>query len=277
MKLYHGTNEDFETFEKREGKVFNVLGEEKVEREGFFFSPDKDLASQFGNVTSWDVDIHNTLDLTNGFVDDNIIGNFVNDGWSERYLINLYRENIWELFDGDIGKDFKSTVFSLGYDSVKISEFNLNDELVDAFVVFDSNKIKKIENLSPKEFLSNKMTTPWNEIYFIEDGLELEISNYIQNNPFHDFSMSCQNESERWANLINSKFNNISVEIHHGMYNDEGHTWINIDGFKFDPTASQFDNYPNMENGFYDIYEIEDLYKPPSKPAKNKSNFNNKY
>jgi hypothetical protein len=48
------------------------------------------------------------------------------------------------------------------------------------------------------------------------------------------------------------------LEIHHGFYKDEGHTWLEVDGFIVDPTASQFDDYPNIDSSEYTITDITD-------------------
>ena len=42
------------------------------------------------------------------------------------------------------------------------------------------------------------------------------------------------------------------------MYKDQGHTWLVIDGDIFDPTARQFEDFPNMEEFEYSTHEIED-------------------
>lgn len=259
MKVYHGSKNTFDFFEKKIGTISNFLGNEEVNREGFFFTTNKSFASEFGDVTEWELDISNTLDLSGGFVDDKIIKLFVDDGWNEKFLINLSTENVWEIFDGEIGKSFKETVNKLGYDSVSLSELDSNSEMVSSIVVFDSKKIKKTEDLSAKSFLSSKIKTPWNDVYFIEYGLQQEICDFIKNNPFKDFGMSCQDESLRWGELLKMKFPFYCIEIYGGFFNDEGHNWIEINGFKFDPTASQFDDYPNMNNDKYDRLEITEI------------------
>lgn len=256
MKVYHGSKNKFDFFEKRMGKNSTFLGDEEVLREGHFFTTNKNFASEFGNVTEWELDISNTLDLSAGFIDEDIVKLFVDDGWNEKFLINLATENVWEILDGENGKNFKSTITKIGYDSVKLSELNLNGDLVNSIVVFNANKIKKPKELSVKEFLSTKIKTPWSDTYFIEQGLQKEIFDYIKKNPFHDFGMSCQNESRRWAELLQIKFPFYCIEIHDGFFNNHGHTWIEINGIKFDPTASQFYEYPYMEQHIYDTLEI---------------------
>ena len=67
---------------------------------------------------------------------------------------------------------------------------------------------------------------------------------------------NCQSESYAWAKVFRD--GGIDVEIHHGMYKDEGHTWLVIDGYIFDPTARQFEDFPNMDEFEYSTHEIED-------------------
>lgn len=63
--------------------------------------------------------------------------------------------------------------------------------------------------------------TPWKDIYFIEDGVNPLIKDFIKDNPFKDYRMSCQEESIRWASLLNISFPFMSVEIHHGMFDND--------------------------------------------------------
>lgn len=101
-----------------------------------------------------------------------------------------------------------------------------------------------------------KIKTPWNKIYYLDEGMSEQIKNFIKLKSFKDYGMSCQNESVRWANILHVNFPFDVIEIHHGMHNDEGHTWIEINGLIFDPTAAQFDSYPEMNLSFYDTHEI---------------------
>lgn len=70
-------------------------------------------------------------------------------------------------------------------------------------------------------------------------------------------SLACQNMSRLWA----KKFKQAGIEdieIHHGTYKDEGHTWLVIDGTLFDPTAAQFDDFPDIDYTEYVTHEIQD-------------------
>lgn len=143
---YHGTNKEFDKFENKDGtaKISTIFGSEIVDRVGFFFSKEKEFAAEFGsNLTKWELNIKNTLDLTSSFNDDEVMSQFIEDGWSERMLINTFPEYIWEFMDGENGPDFLSTLERYGYDSIKMLEADNKGVLQEAVVVFDSNKIKK--------------------------------------------------------------------------------------------------------------------------------------
>jgi len=69
--------------------------------------------------------------------------------------------------------------------------------------------------------------------------------------------LACQDMSIEWANVFRDA--GFDVEIHGGMYRDEGHSWLVIDGdHLFDPTAAQFDDFPNIDEFEYVTHEVED-------------------
>ena len=55
--------------------------------------------------------------------------------------------------------------------------------------------------------------------------------------------LACQDMSYEWAKVFRDA--GFDVEIHHGTYKEEGHSWIEVDGHLFDPTAGQFKEIPN--------------------------------
>ena len=70
-------------------------------------------------------------------------------------------------------------------------------------------------------------------------------------------SLACQDMSRAWA----KKFKRAGIEdleMHHGTYKGEGHTWLQVDGTLFDPTAAQFSDFPDIDDTEYTIHEIED-------------------
>ena len=69
-------------------------------------------------------------------------------------------------------------------------------------------------------------------------------------------SLACQDISYEWAKIFKNA--NVNVEIHHGMYKEDGHTWLEVNGIIFDPTAAQFDEFPEIDEFEYVIHEIEE-------------------
>lgn len=123
------------------------------------------------------------------------------------------------------------------------------------------NKLDKSNKKSATSFLAMKTEKKyqWQDIYSISEEIYTPIKEYIKNNFNENFTMSCYDESIKWGNKIKIMFPSSDILLFHGMYNDEGHTWLEIDGHIFDPTASQFDNFPNMDDFFYDEHESEDI------------------
>lgn len=98
--------------------------------------------------------------------------------------------------------------------------------------------------------------------FFFDNAFDRNIKTYILKNQFKNPTLSCQDEARRWAKKLSS--HGFSVEIQHGFYlpnydeNDaEGHTWLEVNGSIFDPTAAQFDDYGNGE---YQVHETEEIY-----------------
>ena len=70
-------------------------------------------------------------------------------------------------------------------------------------------------------------------------------------------SLACQNMSRKWAQLF--KKAGLSVDLVHGEYKGEGHTWLEVDGVLFDPTAAQFDDYPDIDEFEYVTHETQEF------------------
>jgi hypothetical protein len=146
--VYHGTDEDFNQFENRGGKVQVLFSTFDVQRHGFFFSPDYQVAETFGkNVIVAYLSLRNPADFMDNNVWFAIRDKLVEKGWNERYLD--YSET-WELFDDeeddDKGKRFVSELKSLGFDGAIIEEPAVEREREHgvAYVVFDPSQIKSV-------------------------------------------------------------------------------------------------------------------------------------
>ena len=98
--------------------------------------------------------------------------------------------------------------------------------------------------------------------WFDEPGFNPEAKAFILAHPFPDGSLYCQEESQRWAELLSEE--GFEVEINEGFYyphgdwtTAEGHTWLEVDGFIFDPTASLFDGFPELSFEWYEPLSTE--------------------
>jgi hypothetical protein len=85
--------------------------------------------------------------------------------------------------------------------------------------------------------------------------------------------LACQDMAVAWGRAIKQKFPEASVVICGGMYYPggdtdlaEGHSWLEVNGSIFDPTAAQFDSFPDIDNSEY--FETEEQVEvEPSRPA----------
>lgn len=99
----------------------------------------------------------------------------------------------------------------------------------------------------------------YNNMWF-EHGFDEAQQNSISMLQFLDASLACQKEAMRWAKVLIETFGLDAVELHDGMYqpdgdpnSGEGHTWLEVDGRIFDPTAGQFGC--EMDATFYELHE----------------------
>ena len=143
--VYHGTKTKFDKFEQTKGRVSTIFGTEEVDRYGFFFTKDLDYARSFasdgGHIIVADLHLTNILDLCNGFLDADMV-KLVEQGISERYMCNVYPEDMWQCFDGVNGEHLQHAIAAAGYDGVMLEESADERKYVKTYIVFDSNKIK---------------------------------------------------------------------------------------------------------------------------------------
>jgi len=95
--------------------------------------------------------------------------------------------------------------------------------------------------------------------FHFSPAFDPKIKQFILTHRFPNATLRCQDESFRWAKLLRKS--GIEAEVHHGFYypskdleNPEGHTWLEVQGAIFDPTAAQFDD---AGDGEYETHEIE--------------------
>ena len=129
--------------------------------------------------------------------------------------------------------------------------------------ILDELHSKKLSIESMHATESRVMETGYSPVtyFFFDYDFDPNIKKYILDNQFENSTLSCQNEANRWAKKLHKA--GLDVEIHHGFYlpnheqNDaEGHTWIEVEGSIFDPTAGQF---IDRGKGEYQIHEIDEL------------------
>lgn len=139
----------------------------------------------------------------------------------------------------------------------------------------------KIYKIRPREQTVAEASgyIPSEKDFFFDYGFDPKIKELILSNMFSNPSFSCQNEVFRWAKKLQKA--GLDVEIQHGFYlpnfeqdDAEGHTWLEVEGSIFDPTAGQFDD---NGQGEYQVHEIETLNEAsgyiPSKREKNDPRF----
>jgi hypothetical protein len=141
--VYHGTDHaPFDSFKQVGGKISTIFGSEDVERSGFFFTPDKELASRFGkNVMSARLHIRKVADLTDDGFDNRIMKQWEETGHNYKWL--MYKET-WELFDGEDGKEWVKFLQEMGYDGAVMDEPAVEGDDTSglAYIVFDPKDIE---------------------------------------------------------------------------------------------------------------------------------------
>ena len=162
LVVYHGTNNEFYTFEEREGYNSELLGgERKVKRAGFFFSPNKNFANNYGrhNLPVF-LNIKNLFNFKEHYYYTNSINETLSElfdefvEYADEQGINLYNDypmgydyyiispdDIWRFFDDELGSVFKRFVQSKGFDGVWFPEWN-SDVFVNNFMLFSPTQIK---------------------------------------------------------------------------------------------------------------------------------------
>lgn len=152
MVVWHGRSAEFNTFEKNEGVRFIMGLEDKVKAEGFFFSPDKDLAEEFAsnssrhrggkaNVVPCFLNIRRPMDLT-GEDYDRIYEDVT--GWE--YMVGMdTQDNLWGIMDEEGMAD---KIKEKGYDgAIFVEEVDDSYEPTKiSYCALDANQIKSAEN-----------------------------------------------------------------------------------------------------------------------------------
>ena len=93
--------------------------------------------------------------------------------------------------------------------------------------------------------------------FWFEDGFDPAVRAFIEKQP-RIHGPSCQDESRWWARALRGYIDPFRVEVHDGTFgkDQDGHTWIDVDGRIFDPTASQFGTIPDVDD--YVVHEVHE-------------------
>lgn len=151
--VYHGTANQFNSFEQKPGVTSTILGEVPTERHGFFFTPHKETARRYaasaggkqGRVIHATLNMKNPLDLRqstynkNPHVWENALERLSQHGINRRWM--EYGE-LWDKFDGEQGKHFVEAVKKMGHDGVLFEEDNHLGSESETHVVFHPHQIK---------------------------------------------------------------------------------------------------------------------------------------
>lgn len=152
MVVYHATNGDFNTFETgRETSNATTFGEDKTERHAIFASPEVKFAEEYlrsagnKNVMPLYMNIKSPIDLREGLNGEDItdIVNNSNGTITRNDLYYIEPKDMWQLFDGEFGKNFVNAAKKSGFDGALLSELDINREAHhDVYAAFEPTQIK---------------------------------------------------------------------------------------------------------------------------------------
>lgn len=148
--MYHTTRNDFNVFEiGRTTKNSGTFGDWETQRHAVFVTPEIEASQAYGkqsgkfaagaNVMPLYVKAENPLDLTGGFISQDVADQFEGAGLNPRWL---YRFD-WSKFDDEDGRQFIEAANRLGYDSVIFNDENPDTgDSFEAWALFSPEQIK---------------------------------------------------------------------------------------------------------------------------------------
>jgi hypothetical protein len=159
--VYHGSPVKIKDFKPMLGTNPTIAGKSPVDRNGYFFTPDLEVAKNYAGPTGFihtaTLQMDKPFDITNGIAP---------------YHTKMYRDyggdidwlhskdEPWKLMDGAEGKAFVDTLAQGGFDGVKYVEHNkdLNKDH-ETHIVFDPKQIQvhSIEPLNEDEAPTNSV------------------------------------------------------------------------------------------------------------------------
>jgi len=153
---YHGNDQDNPEFaHSRMGTISTNFSTGKILRFGSFFTNNPDFAAIYGNVQEYDLNVHNiATDLRNLAYDFSLEldAHDPDQRTTWIYATGIARstaDDLWELFDGDLGEVFVPWLIDQGHDSAQFEEWDTNNDGEEikslTTVVFDPRNIKQID------------------------------------------------------------------------------------------------------------------------------------
>lgn len=189
LKVFHGTNIEFNKFER--GRIgvtdYGFLGIVESERHGIFFAENKDFAKTFSKSKNGNRIVTAFLDIKNPFnfydaqdiVESRNLGDeFTDDFNKAKWFLSI--QDKWEAFDGDQGKDFVKWLESKGYDGAFISERGIGLEGEpdqNVWVALSPNQIKSADPVTYNDAgnvipLSQRFNPKTSDIRFMPERKE---------------------------------------------------------------------------------------------------------
>jgi len=168
MLLKHGSrgkiDGDFRT-ESKSANNMGILGNVETERTGAFFTDSEGLAKAYGdNVGDYIVNVKNPIEVTEDMVLD--FAQSIDAFGKDRDLFlqaKFGTKKPWLVFEGELGKRFKTWAKEQGYDGATFKEFIEDASGVEqggkTVVAFDSNQIQTKSQLTAEfNAIKNKKT-----------------------------------------------------------------------------------------------------------------------
>lgn len=169
--MYHASNVDFDSFDKKyigSGNGGANFGT------GFYFTPNKEYASEYGKVKAYYLNLKNPFiysaygSIKRGIALMKKSGFEIDDDEIEEIISDKYAEDNYDLLDiiwdnNYSSDDFSRCLFNNGYDGIDVGE---------EIIVFSENAIKLIDNKSPTN--SNKINEETDSV----DGNTIRVYTY---------------------------------------------------------------------------------------------------
>lgn len=155
--LWHGSPHTFDKVKVASESLndMGMLGNVPTVRHGAFFSDNPKFASEYGNLSKWDVKPKKTAKITQELKDAFVesLDPFGNE--RDLWLKAKYgAKQDWTLFEGDLGKRFSDWLKASGYDAAKFKEYvptaSGGEVGGNTTVILNPETAKLLERLGPR-------------------------------------------------------------------------------------------------------------------------------